>query len=184
MSRRRPSRQPPKLSTKSAETEPAQPANRPAEALERVSITQSFQGPLPPPGFLAKYNEAFSGCAERIVAMTEQQLTHRHALESRAIDGKLNAERRGQTLGFILALTAIVGGGGLIALGKDASGLTAILGALAGLVAVFVYGRRKDAEERREKRSDFASPQLRLPYEETPQERDRASRTSGHVEPR
>ena len=87
MSRRWPSRQPPKLPTKPAETEPAQPANRPSEALERVSITQSFQGSLPPPGFLAKYNEAFSGCAERIVAMTEQQLTHRHALESRASTG-------------------------------------------------------------------------------------------------
>lgn len=73
---------------------------------------------------------------------------------------------RGQTLGFILALTAVIGGCGLIALGKDASGLTAILGALAGLVAVFVYGRRKDAEERREKRADFASPQLRLPYDD------------------
>lgn len=162
MSRRRSSRQPPKLPTKPAETEPARPASRSSEALDRVSITQSFQGPLPPPSFLAKYNEAFSGCAERIAAMTEQQLTHRHALESRAIDGKLSAERRGQALGFILALTAIIGGGVLIALGKDTTGLTAIVGTLAGLVTVFVYGRRKDAEERREKRSEFASPQLRL----------------------
>ena len=63
--------------------------------------------------------------------MTEQQLTHRHALESRAIDGKLTAERRGQTLGFILALTVIIGGGVLIAFDKDASGLTAIVSALA-----------------------------------------------------
>ncbi|MCY4638570.1 MAG: DUF2335 domain-containing protein [Acidobacteria bacterium] len=181
MSRRRPNRQPPKLPTKPAETEPAQPANRASEALERVSITQSFQGPLPPPGFLAKYNEAFSGCAERIVAMTEQQLTHRHALESRAIDGKLSAERRGQTLGFILALTAVIGGCVLIALGKDASGLTAIVTALAGLVAVFVYGRRKDAEERREKRSDFASPQLRLPYDEAMSEPNRSAHPSDHA---
>ena len=129
MSRRRPSSQPPKLSTKPVDTEPAQPPNRPSEAIdrvsERVSITQSFQGPLPPPGLLAKYNEAFPDCAERIVAMTEQQLTHRHALESRAIDGKLTAERRGQTLGFILALTVVIGGGVLIAFDKDASGLTA-----------------------------------------------------------
>ena len=183
MSRRRPSRQPPKLPTKPAETEPAQPANRPSEALERVSITQAFQGPLPPPGFLAKYNEAFSGCAERIVAMTEQQLTHRHALESRAIDGKLSAERRGQALGFILALTAIIGGCVLIALGKDTTGLTAIVGTLAGLVTVFVYGRRKDAEERREKRSDFASPQLRLPYDETAPETDRSSRANDRGAP-
>ena len=62
MSRRHPSRQPPKLSTKPVDTEPAQPPNRPSEAIdrvaERVSITQSFQGPLPPPGLPANYNIA------------------------------------------------------------------------------------------------------------------------------
>lgn len=43
-----------------------------------------------------------------------------------------------------------------MAFDKDAGGLATIAGALASLVAVFVYGRRKDAEERRQKREDFA----------------------------
>ncbi len=81
-------------------------------------------------------------------------------------------------LGFALALTAIIGGGVLIAFDKDASGLTAIVSALAGLVAVFVYGRRKDAEERREKRADFASPQLRLPYEDATPGSDRSAHSN------
>ena len=97
--------------------------------------------------------------------MAEQQLTHRHALETRAVEGKLTAERIGQVLGFLVVLAVIVVGGMLIATDKNVSGLTAIVGALASLVAVFVYGRRKEAEERREKRADFASAQLRLPYE-------------------
>ena len=80
-------------------------------------------------------------------------------------------------------LTAIIGGGVLIALGKDTTGLTAIVGTLAGLVTVFVYGRRKDAEERREKRSEFASPQLRLPYDETAPETDRSSRANDRGAP-
>ena len=71
----------------------------------------------------------------------------------------------------------------LIALGRDASGLTAIVSALAGLVAVFIYGRRKDAEERREKRSEFASPQLRLPYDETAPEPDASSRANDRGAP-
>ena len=158
MSRRRNDRQPSKLPAKPADTKSAQPANRPSEAIERVServsITQSFQGPLPPPGLLGKYNEAFPGCAERIVAMTEQQATHRHALESRVVDGKLTAERRGQTLGFILALTAIVGGCVLIARQGERTDSHRQRPRMPR--AVFVYGRRKDAEERKEKRSDFA----------------------------
>ena len=98
--------------------------------------------------------------------MAEQQLAHRHALESRAIGGKLAAQDTGQKFGFILALATLIIGGVLIAFDKDVSGLTTILGVLASLVGVFVYGRRKDAEERRLKRADFSSPQLRLPYED------------------
>ena len=143
-----------------------------------VSITESFQGPLPPPSALAQYNEAFPGCAERIVAMAEQQLAHRQALEARAVDGKLTAQRNGQLLGFVVVLVALIGGGALIAFDKDVSGLTAILGALGSLVAVFVYGRWKDAEERREKRADFAAPQLRLPYEEGMSDADQPPRPS------
>ena len=191
MSSRRRSRQTQPLQAKQADaaetTHPAQREHRPSDGgellSEHVSITQSFRGPLPPPGALAKYNDAFPGCAERIVAMAERQVIHRQMLESNALDGKLTAERRGQVLGFILALTVIIGGGVLIALDKDASGLTAIVSALAGLVAVFVYGRRKDAEERREKRSDFASPQLRLPYEETTPDPGRAARSNDHEAP-
>ena len=115
--------------------------------------------------------------------MAERQVVHRQMLESNALDGKLTAERRGQVLGFALALTAIIGGGVLIAFDKDASGLTAIVSALAGLVTVFVYGRRKDAEERREKRADFASPQLRLPYDETVSEPEASSRANDRSAP-
>ena len=176
MSRRRPSRQPQPLPTKPADPEPAPSANQSSGATElvpeQVSISQSFRGPLPPPGLLARYNEAFPGCAERIVAMTEQQITHRHGLEASVVAGKLAAERAGQRFAFALAFTALVVGGGLIAFDKDTGGLTAIIGALASVVAIFVYGRRKEAEERREKRADFTSPQLRLPADEATPELD------------
>lgn len=115
--------------------------------------------------------------------MAEEQAAHRRAIEARMIAEKLAAERRGQVFAFILVLVAIGVGGGLVAFDKDIGGLTAIVGALASVVAIFIYGRRKDAEERRAKRSDFASPQLRLPYDEAPQERDRSSRTSDHSIP-
>lgn len=95
--------------------------------------------------------------------MAEQQAAHRRALEIRAIDQKLANERRGQVIAFTLALVTIIAGAGLVAFEKDTGGLTAIIGALTSVVAIFVYGRRKDAEERREKRADFASPH---PYDD------------------
>lgn len=77
------------------------------------------------------------------------------------------AERTGQRLGFVLVLAALAVGGGLIAFDKDTGGLAAIIGAFASVVAIFVHGRRKEADERRQKRSELASPQLRLPYDDT-----------------
>ena len=178
MSRRRPSRQP-QPPTKPADAESVPPANR-SGAIEPVSeplsSTRPYQGPLPPPAVLAGYNDAFPGCAERIVAMTERQLTHRHALESRVVEGRLAAERSGQRFAFALVLLALAVGSGLIAFDKDAGGVTAIIGALASVVAIFVYGRRKEAEERRQKRADFTTPQLRLPDEDATPEPD-ASRS-------
>lgn len=110
--------------------------------------------------------------------MAEEQAAHRRGIEARMIAEKLAAERRGQIFAFVLVLVSMLVGGALIAFDKDIGGLTAILGALVSVVAIFVYGRRKDAEERREKRSEFASPQLRLPYDETAPETDRSSRAN------
>jgi uncharacterized membrane protein len=103
---------------------------------------------------LAKYNEVFPGCAERIVAMAESQANHRQALERTALGGNIASERRGQTFGFIVAMTAIVGGVVLIALGKSATGMVAILGALGALVGTFIYGRYKQSKERDKNRQE------------------------------
>jgi membrane associated rhomboid family serine protease len=52
---------------------------------------------------------------------------------------------------FVIALAAILWGVYLIAIGKDASGLTAIIAALVGLVGVFVYGKYIQVKERERK---------------------------------
>ena len=131
---------------------------------QQVSVAQSvsFTGPLPPPAMLEKYNQVFPGCAERIVAMAESQLAHRHQLERTHLHGSQLAERTGQACGFLLGLVAIVGGIWLIANGKDVQGLVSVLGAISALAGVFIYGRHAQAKEREQKREQ--SQQLPLPY--------------------
>lgn len=75
----------------------------------------------------------------------------------------------------MLALVAILGGVWLIDQGKDASGMGTIIVALVSLAGTFVYGRHKDAEERRQKRADFASSPSRLPDD------DRAAKSAGRA---
>jgi len=113
---------------------------------------------------LDKYNQVFPGCAERIVAMAERQAEHRQGLETAHLHGSLTSERIGQVLGFVLGLVAIGGGIWLIATGKDAQGLTAIITAISGLAGVFIYGRYSQSKERANKRKEFIDKQLPLPY--------------------
>lgn len=88
-----------------------------------------FSGPLPPPGMLARYNDALPDGADRIVKMAEAQSSHRRTIES-----------RGQIFAFVLALVAIVGGIVLIATGHSIAGLVPLIGAIGGLIGLFIYG--------------------------------------------
>ena len=113
----------------------------------QVFKAEGFSGPLPPPHLLAKYNEAFEGCAERIVAMAETQARHRQDLEKKVVFSNSRHELFGQISALIIAVSAIGAGTYLTLHGKTVEGLVAILGTLASLVGVFIYGKRAQKRE-------------------------------------
>ncbi|MDO8795616.1 MAG: DUF2335 domain-containing protein [Vicinamibacterales bacterium] len=134
----------------------------------RVSASISaFQGPLPPPEMLERYNAIVPNGADRIVAMAEGQLRHRQQLESMVVNGNVTSQKRGQLFAFVLGLVAIVGGIVLIGLDKDTQGLAAIITAFVALAGVFVYGRWEQERERERKRREAreAAENPRLPFE-------------------
>ena len=96
---------------------PSQPkANPSAESKESRSVTATkfqaefFSGPIPPPSYLARYNEVVPQGADRILAMAERQSKHRELLEAQVIAGNLRSQSRGSVFAFIIALVAIIGG--------------------------------------------------------------------------
>lgn len=108
--------------------------------MRRTSVSM-YSGPLPAPEDLIRYNEAFPGCAERIVVMAEHQSDHRRGLESRVVDQNIKHDHRGQTLGFVIALVGIVGSMVLMDRGQTASGLAVFFTMLSSLVGLFVTGK-------------------------------------------
>jgi len=124
-----------------------------------VARAYSFSGPLPPPEVLEKYNQVIPGLAERIITMAEQQSKHRQGLERTVVESNAFVQKIGPFLGFIVAMTAVGGGIELILKGRDGYGLAAILGALASLAGVFVYGKSKQKKELDGKAEDFVRPQ-------------------------
>src|SRR3990170_4198279 len=117
-----------------------------------VAVSQSFSGPLPPPEVLEHYERIAPGTAERLLAMAESQSQHRQGLEKAVVEGNLRHESLGQVFAFIIALAAVSGSLALLWAGRSVEGLTGMLGTLATLAGVFVYGRWSKQRELAEKR--------------------------------
>jgi len=90
--------------------------------------------------------------------MAEEQSAHRRKLEAAVVDGNIESQKRGQTLGFVLALVVLVGGFWLISIDKDAKGISLIIGAASALMGSYIYGRRQQGKERVEKEQAFRLP--------------------------
>lgn len=85
--------------------------------------------------------------------MAERQSSHRQGLESRVVSSNCANERLGLIAGAIICVGTIAAGTFLILHGKDASGLAAIVTALAAPLGVFIYGKskqRKDLQARQQ----------------------------------
>jgi uncharacterized membrane protein len=116
---------------------------------------EAFSGPLPPPDTLIRYNDAFPGCAERIVKMAESQTQHRQALETRALNGKLANERVGQWMAFVLAALGIGGAIWLMSIDRFGAGAT-VFGTIVGsVVATIIWGRVQQRRQLEDKARAF-----------------------------
>jgi uncharacterized membrane protein len=121
---------------------PAPPPRQTTTLISQKSTTfqhSSFEGPLPSPELLEKFDQVLPGLANRIAKMAEG-----YALD-RWRNGRTTrwSTILGQVFAFIIAMTIILGGFYLVLHDKSAAGITAVLATLAGIVGAFIYGRRQ-----------------------------------------
>lgn len=101
-----------------------------------------FASPMVPAAELQSYEAVLPGLAERVVVMIEKEQSLRHdtvRFQTR-VQGWLT--RVGQIFGFLLAAGILFIAGKLLLDGKDVSGFSALIGALATLIIPFVLGRK------------------------------------------
>lgn len=147
--------------------------NRPSQAIQpqsapqvgtsrgtgkRITLShhQEFsQGPIPPPEQLAKYEDIIPNGADRIMALAESEAVHRREMEHKIIDAQVvdavaeRSERRnGQYLGFAIGIIALISGSYVATKGgQPIAGAFIGAGGVAGLVSVFIYGRKVSPKE-------------------------------------
>ena len=113
----------------------------------RAQASISFQGPLPPPEFLARYDDVLANGAERIMALTENQSAHRQGLERSVVTHGLIRQYLGLLCGFVVAVVGYLVGWQVIVSGHEWGGV-AIFGIdTTAVVGTFVYGTRLQRSE-------------------------------------
>lgn len=120
-----------------------------ASTIRQQIISQTIEGPLPPPQMLAEYERVHPGLSQVIVESFQNETAHRHALEKQAMDVEeymarsfVTERRRGQHYGLFIAILIV---GGAITLGLNGQGWAAtVMGGVgfASIVGAFVVGRR------------------------------------------
>lgn len=117
-----------------------QEAAPPANLVSREVRVSS--GPLPPPEALQKYDAILPGAAERIFRMAEKEQEHAHGM-TRTVTRDITAyTKRGQICGVIVALIAFATTAWLGYMGHATASAVVGGGAVAGLVSVFITGKR------------------------------------------
>ncbi len=127
------------------------PKEKRNDVLLYITRLERFSGILPPPQLLEHYEQILPGLAERIVSLAERQSAHRISMEGKVVGGQVWESRIGQVCGLIIALVGLGLGAYLGMNGHETLG--GVIGGtpLAGLVGVFVYGKKQQKTELAEK---------------------------------
>jgi len=126
------------------------PRNR-ETLLKIIADLSVYQGVLPHPDVLERYEQLCKGSTDRLLAQVERQALHRQQLETIVVTHELRRSTWG-ILGGIVVTLGIEAIAGLMVLNGYAIQGAAMGGFwLVGLAGVFVYGTRSRRQERLDK---------------------------------
>ncbi len=128
------------------------PENQKIAVTRQIESVMQFSGPIPPPAVLGGYEAVVPGLANRIVLMTENDLSHTHQMQKEAMQLQRKAQsdsHRYKMLGLVFAVLAMaiiaVLAGFFAWLGHPmlATGFGGVV--LVGIVTAFINGQKKQA---------------------------------------
>lgn len=109
----------------------------------KVVHQEAYQGPLPHPDLLKKFDEVSPGAAEKIIKMAESEQSHRHEMDSQFLKEENFLKKLGLILGFIIVMSIIGSGVYLLVNDKSAQGFSLILASVVTIISPFLVNKNK-----------------------------------------
>lgn len=106
-----------------------------------------YQGPLPPPQMFRDYEDVLPGAADRIIAMTEKEQSHRHRWEADALRADRWYRMAGLSAGWTVAVSLAAAAAASGVWGDWRVGCALAATSATAMVWKLVQGRSEDGNE-------------------------------------
>lgn len=111
--------------------------------LQDITQFEHYQGSIPHPDILKKFDEVVSGAANRLIEMAENEQKHRHQLERKIFTSEIALKIGGLITAGLITLCFLGSGMYLIINDKSTQGLVLLIAPLVPLLATFFYKNSK-----------------------------------------
>lgn len=105
--------------------------------MAHVSMSQTYEGPLPTPADFSAYKEALPSAPERIMTMAAEEEQHyRHKINNKVVNFGIIESICGMIVAFIIVILCL-GAAIYLALNNNAGVAIVLIGAITSLAAIF-----------------------------------------------
>ena len=113
--------------------------------MAHVSMSQTYEGPLPTPADFSAYKEALPSAPERIMTMAEEEQHYRHKINNKVVNLGIIESICGMIVAFIIVILCL-GAAIYLALNNNAGVAIVLIGAITSLAAIF-YLKKQPADK-------------------------------------
>ena len=113
--------------------------------MAHVSMSQTYEGPLPTPADFSAYKEALPSAPERIMTMAEEEQHYRDKISNRVVNFGIIESICGMIVAFIIVILCL-GAAIYLALNNNAGVAIVLIGAITSLAAIF-YLKKQPADK-------------------------------------
>lgn len=104
--------------------------------MAHVSMSQTYEAPLPTPADFSAYKEALPSAPERIMTMAEEEQHYRHKINNKVVNFGIIESICGMIVAFIIVILCL-GAAIYLALNNNAGVAIVLIGAITSLAAIF-----------------------------------------------